>query len=351
MRKPTYISPTSYRMWRDNVDEYYLKYLAEVRPPRLMQTMPMAIGSAFDAYVKAYMSRELFGEVRPGFDLDELFEKQVELQNRDWARGAGKYAFDCYLKSGAMLALMVELETAESEPRFEFTIQGDIAYSINLGISGGENRTVEGVVPLLGKPDLYYVTVGGSHIVYDFKVNGFCGNSATSPKPGFTIIRDGWDHDDYKPSRGEGRAHKNCTLTNVDGILINENIFFEDISDDWAVQLTIYGWELGVPVEEPFVAGIEQLVAKPIGEEYPLIRVASHRAIISQEYQRNLCLRLHAMWSSIQSGYIFTDRTREESDAHCAVLDERYKAFGDEDDPREAWFTQATRQADIYKGK
>lgn len=61
MRKPDYISPTALKLYRDNRDEYYLRYLADTKSPRDGQTQPMSIGSAFDAYVKSDIHTKLFG--------------------------------------------------------------------------------------------------------------------------------------------------------------------------------------------------------------------------------------------------------------------------------------------------
>ena len=55
MRMPEYLSPTSLNVWKRDQEQFYLQYLAEKRPPREPQTQPMAVGAAFDAYVKSYL--------------------------------------------------------------------------------------------------------------------------------------------------------------------------------------------------------------------------------------------------------------------------------------------------------
>ena len=71
-----YLSPTSLSTWKKCVDagdmtEFFIRYLADKRPPRPPQTIPMAVGSAFDAYVKCYIMDRL-GIKGEGFDV--LFE-------------------------------------------------------------------------------------------------------------------------------------------------------------------------------------------------------------------------------------------------------------------------------------
>ena len=55
MRKPEYLSPTSISLHEKDVDEFYSRYLADNKMPRMAQTQPMAIGSAFDAFCKSYL--------------------------------------------------------------------------------------------------------------------------------------------------------------------------------------------------------------------------------------------------------------------------------------------------------
>jgi hypothetical protein len=121
MRKPEYLSPTALAQWEKNQEEFYLQYLAKTRPPRFPQTQPMAVGAAFDAYIKSYYHERLFGAgFDPKFKLAAIFESQVEPQNRDWALVAGKYAFEAYKFSGACADLFVELLILRVHPVLNF---------------------------------------------------------------------------------------------------------------------------------------------------------------------------------------------------------------------------------------
>ena len=223
---------------------------------------------------------------------------------------------------------MLELELAVEEPRFEFKVQSNVSYG----------DTIDGV-SLLGKPDLFFKTREGAHVIMDWKVNGYCSNSGVSPKPGYVKIRDGWTTDAAKHSRSHNTMHKNCQPMQVSGLQMNVGKFFEQVDTKWADQLTIYGWVLGEDVGAALVIGIEQLCCKP-GPEKPLIRVASHRGYVSPKYQKALYQRLDIMWRAIHSGKILDcDNWKERQ----ATLDLIHKAYeGDSDNDK--WFERMTRR-------
>lgn len=330
MRTPTYLSPSSISKFYEDRKEFYLKYLADIRPPRFPQTLPMSVGSAFDAYIKSHLVQRLRGEVPAEFEFETIFESQVEVQNRDWARAAGKFAFDAYVQSGACADLMIDLLSASSEPRFEFTVNENISMEMRVD-----------AVPLLGKPDIYFISKNGVHMIFDWKVNGFCSKSGVSPKAGYIKIRDGWDHAVKKMSRNCNQAHKDANLIEVDGIITNMAPF-EETDITWADQLTIYGWLMGEAVGAEFVIGIEQLACRPGLPNQPSIRVASHRGTVSPEYQRGLFTRAADAWKIIQSGHIFDDMALEDSMATQRVLDDYHKAFVVENE-NDKWFNKVTR--------
>jgi len=329
MREIKYLSPTSVKQFYSNRDEFYLQRLANNRPPRMPQTQPMSIGSAFDAYVKSYLHEKLFGRKDPEFDLKNLLEQQVSEPHRVWATEHGQYVFNKYKECGALADLMIELELATHEPRFEFTVEDRVPH-----------ESVVGGIPLLGKPDIYMITKNGDHVIYDWKVNGYCGKRMTSPKKGYIKCRDTWPADVYKNSRNNGDPHKDAQLLSIGGIMINAAMHFEHVDTDWANQLSTYAWVLGEEIGSPFIIGIEQLTARPIGTHYPLIRVATHRGRVSEEYQRVFIAQIAHVWNSVQSGHIFTDLSREESDDRCNKLDDVHNAFVVSDDPNEQWYNK-----------
>lgn len=312
MRIPKYLSPTSLSIWEKNQEDFYLQYLAEQRPPRFPQTQPMAVGAAFDAYIKSYYHMALFDKVDSRFEFENIFENQVEEQNRDWARETGKYVFDCYKHSGALADLLVELQASKSEPRFEFTLQ----------------KELEGI-PLLGKPDLYYIHKSGRPIILDWKVNGFCSKYAKSPSRGYLRVRDGWEG---IPSRNANAIHKDAHPMMVDGVLINISEYLETINKEWGTQLSTYAWLCGAEIGSEFVVAIDQIVAKPDLPDRPLLRIAEHRCLVSAEYQREVIARYLELWTTINSNHIFRDLTFEDSANRCQMLDQQHQAYGEDDD-------------------
>lgn len=323
MRTPKYLSPTSLKVFEENQTQFYLNYLADNRPDRFPQTIHMAVGSAFDAYVKSYLYNVLYGKLDPKFAFEALFEAQVEVQNRTTALKAGAWAFECYKKSGALIELLGELRLAIGPVSFEFDI---------LGVANGyrEGITIkECDVPIFGKPDIRFMNQHGARITYDWKVNGFWGKSNTSPKPGYIRCLDGWGYEIAKPSRSNGERHKDCNVILVDGVQIN-CCYFETIDRDWADQLATYQWLLGEPIGRESIIGIDQLACAPSGVEgRPMIRVAQHRSRVSENYQYALLARYQNLWHRITSGHFFTELTLEESQSKCAELDKNSLAIKD----------------------
>ncbi len=332
MRQPKHFSPTSLSLFYSNPTEYYLMYLADNRPDKFPQTKPMSIGSSFDAYVKSYLHEKLFGKGHdPKFDLTTLFEAQVEPQNRDWALPAGEYAFDIYKRSGALSDLMLDLQKAVGEPRFELEVKGVID-----GYREGITLDVGGV-PLLGKPDVFYINKMGAHVVLDWKVNGFCSNSAISPMQGYVRLREN------SLNRGQ---HKNCQLMSLNGVMINVGQFLEELNEDWGRQLAIYGWLCGEDVGSDFIVAIDQLVCKPMpGMPRPHIRVAEHRLRIRPEFQWKVFAQAQQAWAIINSDHFFRDLSLEESKLRCQALDGVTDALKGDGTTNDKWFAQATRSA------
>ena len=290
MRVPNYLSPTSISLFITDREQFYLNYLADTRMSREPQTQPMSVGSAFDAFVKSTLHENIFGKgADPAYEVNTLFESQVEAHNRDWAWTHGKFVYDTYVDSGAFADFALELERATSEPQFEFTVESKIPH---------EAITGDGV-PLLGKPDVSY-RINDLLIIRDWKVNGYCANRLTSPKKGYVSIRPG------------GKAHKDAILSNHrHGIIENLNHNLNDIDESWARQLTIYAWVLGEPIGSTFLAAIEQLACS--GPMNP-IRVALYSSTTCPHYQRDLYNLVGRVWKAITTGHIFDELTAEEND-------------------------------------
>lgn len=296
MREVNYLSPTSIQAWIEDRETFYLNYLAENRPPRTLQTQPMSIGSAFDAYVKAALYKELKIGKDPTYSFEALFETQVEEHNRDWARVHGKHAFDSYVKLGAYESILEALAASEIVPRFESTVQAK----------------VDGI-DFLGKPDVIYQR-DGHLIILDWKVNGYCSKYPCTPYPGYTLIRGG---------RNSGQAHKDAQIVEKGGIRINTARYLEESNLGWARQLSIYAWVLGAEVGSEFVVGIDQLACKANGE-FSEIRVAEHRAHVSAKFQHEILKAAKEIHEAIAKDHIFNDFSPAEDKKRRSALDKLY---------------------------
>lgn len=340
MRLPTYLSYSSLSLSESDPPEFYLKYLADNRPARQPQTGPMCVGSSFDAYVKSALHEALYGSgVDPVYELQTLFEDQVEPHNRDFAFAAGKHCFEAYQAAGAYDELLTLLMQSIEDPRFECKLTGQI-----------------GGAPFLGKPDCRFVLdfgYGRISIVLDWKVKGYCGKSATSPTKGYALCRDGFEA--KKPSQSHKKSHKMYMPFDFRGMEINRD-YMESCATDYADQCSLYGWLLGEPIgSEESIVWIDELVSKPTGDpmkgQYPLMRVSNFRSRVKPSYQQELVQRVTKCWESITSGHIFTDMTREESDAHIALLDQVAVGLATDGSPEENFFSESTRPQTFFKKK
>lgn len=330
MRKIEYLSPSSIQLYRQNKEEFYMKYLCDCKPPRIPQTIPMSIGSAFDAYAKSYLHEALFGKDNdPKFNLVTLFEAQVEPQNRDWAWEHGRVAFEFYKRSGALADLLIELQAATNTPRFEIEVRG---------IVPALQKTVDGV-PFLGKPDVFYINRELHHVILDWKVNGWVSNYPPSPMPGFVRLRNG---DGTYNSKW---PHKDCLLTKFKGQTINGSQYLDQLNEDWATQIAIYGWLCGAAFGSDFIVAVDQLVCNAKkGGRYPEVRIAEHRLRITEKFQRDILIEAEKIWETVTGGHFFSDLTLEESQAKCLMLDNRSKVLHNPQSEDDVIFAQMTRE-------
>jgi hypothetical protein len=334
MRTPKSLSYSALALFEKDADEFYVKYLSDKAAPRLPQTPPMAVGSAFDAEVKSALHAALFGAGSdPQFEFQTIFESQVEPQCRDFALGAGKVVFEAYKFCGAYDDLLKLLQQSVEPPRFEFSVNGTI-----------------GGAPFTGKPDCRFVLdlgLGRISCVWDFKVHGYCSKYNTSPSKGYMTCLDGFPA--AKPSKSNGKEHKMFLAMDFRGLTINSG-YMEFCNNEYADQLCLYGWLLGEKVgDENVVCGIEELCAKCMGEGVlndgipPTLRYARHRGRVKADYQVALEARVKKCWDAITSGHVFTDLPLEDSKARCEVLDEMAVGLMSSGTDLDNWFNEVTR--------
>ncbi len=323
------ISPSALASYEKDPEGYYLRYMADPRPPREPQAVPASAGSAFDAYVKSALIERLTGEKC----FVKLFEDQVEPQNREFAFTAGEYIFENYKHCGAYDDLCKLLDGAIEEPRFEFSA----------------NAVIDGV-PLAGKPDCRFVHKNGAHIILDWKVNGYCGEGATSPSKGYALVRDGlgWD----KPSRSHGKSHRLYQEEIFLGLPVNR-FFMEQVSIDWADQLSIYAWMLGEPVgSDQMVVCIEQVVGNGRSPgSFPKLRIANHRSRVSAAHQMGLYQRIRFMWDAVNNGQIFMNLSEDENKQKREELNRRARSMLSDGTVEGDFFAHCARAPRVYKAR
>jgi len=327
LRVPFYLSFSGMTQFFSDRDEYFLRYIAENRPPRAPQGVPASVGSSFDARVKAELYERYYGKgyMPEKYSFDALFTKQVDECNRDFAKDAGIYVFDCYVKSGMYKRFTDVFDLCVEPPQFEFKV----------------NKEIEGV-PLLGLPDGHGVLKGGRNVIADWKVNGYCSKSNTSPTKGYLMCLDGYEA--KKPSRSHEKSHKDHVPVVLDGVEISEQ-FMEDFEEKWASQTTGYGWCLDCPVgSEETIYMIHQCVAKPLPSgANPLLRFAEFRARTRTPFQQMLIKNYKRVWKAVSTGHIYDELSKEDSDKEVARMHALAESlFGDKSEHSE-WYADVIR--------
>jgi hypothetical protein len=295
MRIPKYLSYSGMSLFYKDPEAFYLRYLVENRPPREPQTAPMAVGSAFDAFVKAYLFERLVGRKDAQYEKQALFETQVEEQARDQAWKDGTEVFDFYKKTGALADLVLDMEGCIGEPRFETEVTGLVGITSRVG-----------TVPILGKPDIFFVTKDGARIIFDWKVNGFYSNSPPSPKTGYLKMF---------PGRG---MHAMCMPHTHRGFTVNARHPLNMVDKEWAAQLSTYAWVLGEEIGSDYITIVDQIVCNKHTRNH---RVARHSCLVQDKFQLEVFDKYHKCWNAIQSGHVFTNLSYDENLSKMKTLD------------------------------
>ena len=310
IKEVKYLSPSSIAAW-ENLENFVKWYMVYPPLPRAEQSNAMALGSSFDAFVKNELSRCIYGggSVKLGetYHLETLFKKQVNNpDDQSWAWEEGGYLFLKYKDHGAFDDLLIDMEGC-TELIFEESILK------NITMPDGT------VVPIKGIPDCSYRHRNGKLVILDWKCNNFRSSRKISPQKNYII------------ERPDGRSHNNVTPRDIDGIFMQDEYCFSDTNDKWAAQLAIYGWLRGQEIGSSFIGQIDQILCEP-GETKPESRSVTYRSFITPEYQFMLADRITKIWKTIQSGHIFLNLSREESDAKMVALS-RYNEMANSGNP------------------
>src|SRR5690606_22735363 len=283
----------------------------------------------------------------PRFEFEALFEAQVESHQRDISRDVGKYLFTRYRESGALNNLLLDMQEAVNEPRFEVEVRGVIG-----GRREGVMQSISGVT-FLGKPDVFYINQFGASVIVDWKVNGYYSKRKIYPMRGYLrhyvpaitgeVINDPFNQKHVYQFHDKGR-HKECYAGVFNGTIINLSLFLEDMNDDWATQLSVYSWLCGTQVGDQFIVGIDQICCAPIEDSlYPEVSFAEHRLRVRTEYQHSIWALAQEIWQQCNGDHFFKELSKEESQARCQILDERAKQLFPEDDDFGKAFMEMTK--------
>lgn len=286
MRTIKSLSYSALVAYETDPETFFLQRLAGDRVDREPQSLPAAIGSAFDAYEKSSLALALFGPDRPAsLDFAALFEAQVEPANRDQVLVDGKKLWDAYVASGQHGDLLAELEQSDETPRLEFERLVDV-----------------GGVPVTTKPDLSY-SLGGRRVILDWKCRSYYSKSGASPTQGYRRVRTGFT---TQPPKPDAPPHKKFRPLELETLLHDGCL--SEFSEAYADQTSLYSWAGGGEIGSEFLAAIDEIVCRPGS-----IRVAELRSRVSPAHQRELVKRLQRCWQSLSTGHVFTDLSYEDS--------------------------------------
>lgn len=307
MLKLPYLSPSSIQLFKQDIEQFYIRYAS--KRPRDPQTDAMAVGSAFDAFIKAEL-----GDI----DFETVFKSQVEEQWHTEARTWGEGVFNMYRDTGALEDLKADFLTCGGHDVC-LEVEGDITRLVGReglweldgvgvpyvdGLSDTRKTLAETeTVPLRGKPDIVFSGANG-HGILDWKVNGYHSKWGASPKTGYLRIRGGRHH---------GEHHKNVIPVKWGDIIIGGELQHVDLG--WAQQLAIYGWLSGFPVGEEFLVCIDQLIYRKGNG-----RVAEFRCVIGGAWQLGFFNEICKIWEIVNSDHVFRDMSKEESQGREEVL-------------------------------
>lgn len=251
-------------MLEERPAEFYFRRLGppECNLPKEPQSFPAAVGIAFDAYVKRRVA-DVRGLRCPSVD---YMLNEVQCQ-REAALKLAQGLMAGYERSGALANLL------SAEPSSVVADAEDFAPGTR--------------VPIRTRIDCR-VKAG----IHDWKTMGANRPGTKSPTQGYAMV---WDTG--RPGIPDP-AHAKHGLP------------MEQIDSNWATQLTMYGWAEGFPIRPDLVGSIDEVIPWH-GDR---VRVACFRARISEDFQRNVKVRLEDAWRKIESREVLPrDLTIEEA--------------------------------------
>lgn len=278
--KPSYISPTSFMLWRENPVGYWMRYLAppEIKPPRPAQTPQMAVGNVFDTHIKYHLAstvgrRDLSPSMlEDGIEARMLGRKGSLDKFEQLVLWEGLRAYHAYKESPAMRTLLQNLTNIEITP-------ADKVHMVN-------------GVPIWGKLDLE-LFANGRRIVTDWKTSGAFSTNRATPEPGYSYR--------YVQRMEEGKS-----------VWIDEGPHaraiepLEILSERWAIQIAMYAWMMGDGPGSEITGRIDKILLV----DSDTVEIYVYRCHVGRDFQLRLLSELQLMWSKIMADEILPPELR-----------------------------------------
>ena len=262
-----HISPSSLKTYLNCPHKFYQLKIGEnkeqIKKKRTPQSLSAAFGSAFDSFIKAFISHDLDMETK--YDAEELLVEEIpDPKTRGRVRDHARIAFDLYL------------DTAYESLKADGIASIDFHPTVKLG-----EATVLGKVDLL-RP--------GSKML-DWKCRGYLASSK-SPHPGW--LRK-WSYNKKFMSFFESdEPHKR----------FEDNL--EDVNLMWAIQLIIYAFLAGHKPGEPVEVAVDEVtmrnVKTPSQFDKRKLVVSQLRMGVSPKFQNEVFWLLQEVWARSKTG-------------------------------------------------
>lgn len=266
-KKLSYISPTSFMLWRENPIAFWLKYMAppELKPLPFQQTPQMAVGNVFDTHIKYHLASTVGRRDLPA----DMLEKTVDTRFLG-RRGSpnkvdqlvlweGLRAYWAYRESPALRLMMEDI--------------------VKIEMTSEQVRMV-GSVPIWGKPDAE-IFRHKRRVIPDWKVSGAFAHYIPSAEVG-------WAHR-FVERMAEGESKW------VDEGPHHRSIeYLETLQEKWAIQLAMYSWLLGdTPGSECF-GQIDKVLLLEKGVE-----VYVYKTTVGRDFQLRIYEEMKLMWAKV----------------------------------------------------
>lgn len=250
-----YISYSTFNLARACQYSAYLIKCSKHTIPRETETEQMALGTAFDAYIKYYLALELGKEKEGKNKLAQLLSGIAESNAHVMTLGHEICRY--YIAQGKLTHLM-EMGLTDIELIEEKHVKSP--------------KIIAGI-PIFGRLD----AVLKNNVPLDWKVTGYKSTRTVSPKKAY-----------YRRIQCgiEQPPHHEVGLP------------LELINKDWAEQLLFYNWLMG---NKLYRGAIELIVVTPNGLDF-----CSYAANISSDFSDALFDEVTEMWDKLSSGDITT---------------------------------------------